>query len=715
MLDLDESTHFARALGDINDSYLALKPPHKVTVAEGAARSLKIKRPGQAPMNWSAKRTPYMIEPMNCLANRRIREVVFVGPAQSGKTVGLGEGWLAHVVVNDPGDMLMVQMTEGKAREYSRQRIDRMLEHSPDLAALMSINKRDDNTHDKGFRHGMALKIAWPTTTNLSSSSYRYVFLTDYDRMPMDLDGEGDPFTLARARPRTYLSRGKVCVESSPGYRMLDSRWRPSTPHEGPPTAGIVGLYNSGDRRRWYWKCPDCHEAFEAAPGLSLFNLPKNSDLLDEVRTSDLAALAKHHARVVCPHCGSMIEFRWRNMLNDGGRWLRDHQRWVGDEIIGEGSASTLASFWLGGVAAAYNDWESMLLKHLQGLHIYAMTGSEVELQAAVNTDQALPYTPQYVVESSANTSAPEDRKEAELERFVCPEWTRCVVASVDVQGGTNARFVVQVHAVGPHMEQALIDRKEIKLSKRPGMGGEFAPIDPARYPEDWNVLTDQVVRATYRTVLADREIRVRMTVVDSGGEAGATAMAYAWFRRLRKMGLHNRVRLYKGASSPNAPMVRETMQGARNPGEDGDIPVMICNPGLLSDAVDAGLKRGGPGPNYIHFPEWLPQAFFDELSAEQRDAKGKWTQVRKRNEAFDCCRMIRVGMLVLGLDKLQWTTVPDWLKPLAENSETLTTAERREMQARIAEQAVVTDDRPVATRTLRSRPRQAVRSSYVR
>lgn len=141
----------------------------------------------------------------------------------------------------------------------------------------------------------------------------------------------------------------------------------------------------------------------------------------------------------------------------------------------------------------------------------------------------------------------------------------------------------------------------------------------------------------------------------------------------------------------------------------------MICNPGLLSDAVDAGIKRGGPGPNYIHFPSWLPQAFFDELGAEQRDGKGKWQQIRKRNEAFDLCRMIRVGMLVLGLDKLQWTTVPDWLKPLAENSETLTAAERREMQARIAEQAVVTDDRPVAARTLRSKPRRVARSSYVR
>lgn len=719
---LSDDQHFATALGDINDSYLAFRPPSRLSVSKGAAKSLVIKRPGSAATNWSASNTPYMVEPMDMLASRVHKAVCFVGPAQSGKTAGLGEGWITHAIVNDPGDMLVVQMTEAKAREYSKQRIDRML-LSPDLAKLKSGNGRDDNTHDKSFKHGMWLRIAWPTVTNLSSTSYRYVFLTDLDRMPDDLDGEGDPFTLATARTRTFMSRGMVCAESSPGRPIVDASWTPATPHEGPPCGGIVSIYNRSDRRRWYWKCPDCRHSFEAEPGVGLFHLPEERQLLDEVRTADLAVLAQRYAKAVCPHCGSLIEYRHRNELNQGGRWLRDGQVWTPDgEIIGEGMTSDIAGYWLGGAAAAYQDWAAMLTKHLQGLRDYAMTGSEVALQVAVNTDQGAPYLSRHLAEGRGTRRAPQERTDATLERYICPDWTRCVTASVDVQGGATSRFVVQVHAVGPWMEQAVTNRFEIRESKRPGMGTEFAPIDPANYPEDWDVLTEQLLRATYRTSDPNREIRLKMLVVDSGGEAGATPNAYAWFRRIRKLGLHNRVRLYKGASTKNAPAIKETMVGARKPGEKGDVPLLMCNPHLISDAVDAGLKRQAPGPGYIHFPAWLPPAFFEELTAEQRNKHGIWEKIRKRNESFDLCRMNRVAMLALGLDKIKdWNAVPGWLKPLPDNTETISREDRQAMQANtpvpvaLDEPAAVPARPQTALRNGRTRGRQAVASSYVR
>jgi phage terminase large subunit GpA-like protein len=274
--------------------------------------------------------------------------------------------------------MLIVQMTEAKAREYSKQRVDRAILSSPKIRQLISLGGRDDNTHDKQFRHGMWLRIAWPTVTNLSSTSYRYVFLTDYDRMPSDLDGEGDPFTLGLKRTTTFLSRGMCAVESSPGYDWMDPNWQPTSAHEGPPVGGVVGIYNRSDRRRWYWACPDCHERFEAAPGVKLFGLPDEKTLLDDVRTSDLKAMASHYSRVICPHCGSLIDFKWRYELNKSGIWLRDGQRMTVDgEIVGTAMDSTIAGFWIGGVAAAYQSWDSLLNKHLQGLREYAMTGSK--------------------------------------------------------------------------------------------------------------------------------------------------------------------------------------------------------------------------------------------------------------------------------------------------------------------------------------------------
>lgn len=357
----------------------------------------------------------------------------------------------------------------------------------------------------------------------------------------------------------------------------------------------------------------------------------------------------------------------------------------------------------------------------------YALTGSEEALKATVNTDQGLPYMARALVEMQRGASTPQERA-VDLPRYVVPDWTRCLVASVDVQGGSTARFEVQVHSVGPHMEQQLVDRYPIKTSKREGMGDEFAPLDPAGYPEDWDVLTDKVLNATYRTSDPTREIKVRLVVVDSGGEDGVTANAYAWIRRLRQQNLSHRALLYKGASTKGAPLLKMVRAGKRNEKDRGDIELMLCNPNLLSDAVAAGLRRSTPGPGYIHFPKpkhptlnpsgWLPAAFFDELSAEVRDPKtGLWSQVRKRNESFDLCRMIRAGLLRLGLDKVKdWNAVPAWLAPLHLNEYCVTVEERREMKSTEVEH--VEPERPapppVRVVTKKKRPLRSVASPYL-
>lgn len=676
----------ARALGAVCSAWPALLPPTRMSVAEGAERYFYIKRPGAGAGPWSRFETPYMVEPMNTLANRRFSAVCFVGPSQSGKTAALGEGWLAHAIMNDPGDMLIVQMTQDKAREYSKQRIDRLIRNSPDLRAMRSSSPRDDNLHDKQFRHGMWARIAWPTATNLSSTSYRYVFGTDYDRWPDDVSDEGDAFGLMMARIRTFLSRGKVCVESSPGRPIVDPSWAPVTPHEAPPVGGILGVYNRSDRRRLYWACPHCEERFEATPGLSLFRMPSDDELLEDIRTLDIDRFARQHARVACPHCGAFILPEHREAMNRGtlegrGGWLPDgvHQDARG-RLSGTPRNSTIAGFWLGGIAASYIPWHSLITKHLQALLEFELTGNEFQLQTTANTDQGVPYMSRALVAAARGDAG--TRHDTGVQRYVVPDWTRFVVAAVDVQGGRNARFIVQVHAVGEHQQQQLVDRRAITMSKRPGMAdGEFAPLDPASYGEDWDVLTEQVVLATYRTSVEGREIRVKCTVVDSGGEDGVTDKAYAWRARLRKHPeAHKRdVRIAKGEGGKFDWFVRETEIR-------GGVTLHRLNANKFKDMVQAGLQRSTPGPGYYFWPPvqeaggWVPQAFFDELKAEVRNADGTWSQVKKRNETLDLCYMIRAACMMLGTDRSRfWDRPPPWALPLDQNSEVITTQTRRE------------------------------------
>lgn len=681
MLD-DGNLHYAVSLSDISSAHRALRPPRRVTVSQGAAETLRIYQPGGKGGPWDASETSYMIKPMDTLASRRHEAVVFIGPARTGKTAGLLLGWMAHAVKNDPGDMLFVQMSQEKAREFSKTDIDRAIRHSTELNDLKP-SSQDDNTHDKMFKHGMWLRIAWPTVPNVSGSTYRYGAITDYDRIKNkdNVDGEGALFDLVRKRTTTFMSRGMTLVETSPGEPIKDPNWKPVTPHEAPPVGGGLGLYNLSDRSRLYWRCPHCSERFEASPGLGLFNLPPEEHLLSEIRELDIDKLAQDYGkRVICPHCGSMIFASEKTVLNQKAEWLTEA------EIMGRSPSSPIAGFWMGGVSAAYQKWQSLVHRYLVGLRDYALTGSEETLKVTTNTDQGMAYMSMHLREASRSTKAPEDRTE-NLSRHIVPEWTRLVTASVDVQGGTSPRFVVQVHAVGPHFEQQLVNRFTIFESRRDGMGQQYAPLDPASYPEDWDRITEEVLRSTYRTPIEGKEIKVLRTIIDTGGEDGVTQNAYAYYRRLRRDGLHKRVVLYKGQSSKNAAIIRESMLGLNK-----DVPVYLCNSNLLADAVSIGLGREKPGPGYYHFPAvkgksnpegWITQAFFDELKAEVRNEDGTWTQVRTRNESFDLCKMIYACLLTLGVDRKGfWENPPEWALPLAENRELITADERREMKA---------------------------------
>lgn len=702
---MTSSDQFDIALRDITSPFQAFVPPRRVPISQGAAETLFVAQPGGVPTYWSPDETPYMIEPMDMLASRRHEALVFVGPARTGKTLGLLQGWMAHNVVNDPGDMLFVQMTQDKAREFSKTDIDRALRNSPKLAAMMG-GSHDDTIHDKMFRHGMFLKIAWPTASNVSGSTYRYVAITDLDRMPNaeNVDGEGPLFKLALKRTQTFLSRGMCLVESSPGVEITDPHWTPATRHEAPPVTGVLGIYNQSDRRRFYWPCPMCGEFFEAAPGLGLFGLPSEDTLLEIVREANLEAIATEHNRVICPHCQGQIGPRQKKDLNRAGRWLQDGLILTPTgEVVGTAHESTIAGYWMGGVAAAFQSWRSIILRYLQGLRAYVLSGSEESIKTSVNTDQGMPYMPRHLKDAAATSRDPENRKE-KFERFVVPEAARFVVAQVDVQGGLNARFVVQVHAVGEHREKWLIDRFAITESTRIGPDGGFAQIDPAGYAEDWDQITEHVMRKTYRTHVPNVELRVLMTTVDTGGEDGVTERAYAWLRRMRKVGLASRIMLAKGIGrkdTVNVPFIKESMVGGRNGKESGDIPLWLLNVNRLKDIINSGLRREHPGPGYIHFPDWFPKSGFDELKSEVRNPDGTWTQVRKRNETFDLLAYCEAALLRLGADRIDWLSPPAWAAPLERNSERITREERREMQANEPVRQPITQVQPTVARKM--------------
>ncbi|WP_279717513.1 terminase gpA endonuclease subunit, partial [Chelonobacter oris] len=64
---------------------------------------------------------------------------------------------------------------------------------------------------------------------------------------------------------------------------------------------------------------------------------------------------------------------------------------------------------------------------------------------------------------------------------------------------GRKRRFVVQIVGYGASGERWLIDRYNIKYALRANEDGEAYQIDPAGFPEDWDLLISDVLQKQYR------------------------------------------------------------------------------------------------------------------------------------------------------------------------------------------------------------------------
>ena len=556
--------------------------------------------------------------------------------------------------------MILYQTSQATARDFSKRRIDRLHRHTQKAGEQLQARKDADNTFDKFYRTGMMLTLSWPSINEMSGRPVGRVALTDYDRMPTDIDGEGNPFDLARKRTTTFRSFAMTLAESSPGHEVTDPKWIRSSPHQAPPCEGVLALYNRGDRRRWLWPCPHCGEYFEGQ-----FSMLEWPDTLD-------AEEAAEQAKMRCPNqkCNKLISPGDRAPMNARGLWVKEGQTVTKEgKLLGKGVRSSIASFWLKGVAAAFASWKSLVFNYINAEREYEATGSQQSLKSTVNTDQGDVYYPRGL----ENLRTPEDLKSqaASWEEGTVPEGVRFLVGTVDVQ---KNMWVCQVTGFGVGGDMWPIDRFQIVKSKRKDEDGDTLWVKPGTYVEDWDLIEEQVLSKSYP--LEDgsgRRMSIRIVGSDSGGREGVTARAYEYWRKLRSLGKHQNFRLLKGDGRPNIPRVQITYPDSqrkdRSAGARGEIPILVLNTNTIKDHLSNLLDRIDPGGGRITYPDWLPDSFYQELTAEIRTPKG-WENPRKaRNEAWDLLTYAIALYLHLGGERIDWENPPEWALPWDENS----------------------------------------------
>jgi phage terminase large subunit GpA-like protein len=346
-------------------------------------------------------------------------------------------------------------------------------------------------------------------------------------------------------------------------------------------------------------------------------------------------------------------------------RWVHEGQTIGADGVVsGERRRTDIASYWLGGLAAAYQRWDSIVFKYLQAVQTYVRTKDEKPLQATTNTDQAAAYLPRAILKRRGAEVLMQRMED--WPRGVAPAGVRFLTGAVDVQGN---RFVVSVFGWGVDLESWLVDRFVITSSRRPE-GDRFAALDPASYVEDWQVLVEQVVLKTYALDgSAGRALPLQLVTCDSGGREGVTEKAYEFWRWCRDRGFGRRFVLVKGVGTPNAARVHQTWPDSRGRKDRGgfavgDVPVWLLNVNLLKDGVAGDLGRDSPGPGYHHIPNWVDPEYFGEITAETRTDKGWVRAPGVRNEAFDLHVYNRAACIMLQAEQINWQAPPAWAMP---------------------------------------------------
>lgn len=676
----------------LQDTLTALRPPERVSLSQFAQKNVWVNNASTAGrQRLDFTKTPYQVEPLDALSDPDCQGVRMVAPSRAGKTY-MSILLAAHTVETNPMDIMIVPPSRSTATTFAKDDLEKFFEENEWFAAKVRPGRTNNSLLMKKFRNGTILSIVWPSSKNLAGVNRGVVCLPDYDRVKADIDGEGSVYNQADARTKIYGSRKTVFVESSPSKNPEKfERFEPTSPHQAPPYPGIFSLYNEGDRRWWYWRCVCCQQWFPAHPDHLVYD--------DEGTPKQRAA----SARVLCPNkeCvgpdGNRTEYRHdgdpetgmpgKHELNAGGRWVPDGMSLdENGELIGEmlnppmPGVMNYKSYWLFGVAAAFQSWESMVLARLNAEQVYQDTGDDTQLKTVLNTDFGLPWIPPHISEAK-DFETLKERAEA-YPKDVVPEGALYLIVTVDCQ---KYRWEVQTHAIGPQGRMWIIDRQVVRSSDRDhetrkNADGtpEKAYVQPGQHAEDWEKLTQRLKKLSYRTHDGSGVMVPMFFACDSAGEGATTEHAYEWWRGLNDPAVpRGRVLLIKGDDGLKPLTEIKNPDGrkrtSRSAGGRGDVPVLFVSSNAVKDILAANLDRQVDGPGFIRLPKWAPDSWFKEMVSERRKGE-KWVKISEKapNEAWDLtayaiavnmCEKVRAHLI-------DWSSanLPSYALPAAQN-----------------------------------------------
>lgn len=221
---------------------------------------------------YRTSRTPHARQVMRALSdNHPCKRVALMGASQMLKTQ-VGLNWFACSVHQSPANFLWILPT-GKLAKRTSGRIAKTIAAVPELSDRVAAPRSRDsvNTLDtKEYIGGSLFIVTAGAAANLSEVPARRVLFDEVDRGEANVNGEGDPVTLAEARQTTFERNRKAYYPSSPtitGESIIENLFLRGTQHVAlaecvhcshPQPLEFERLQWSEDKQNAYYSCIEC-------------------------------------------------------------------------------------------------------------------------------------------------------------------------------------------------------------------------------------------------------------------------------------------------------------------------------------------------------------------------------------------------------------------------------------------------------------------------
>jgi phage terminase large subunit GpA-like protein len=568
----------------------ALAPPPKQTVSEWADRHRRLSGENSAsPGQWRTDRVPYLREIMDTMSDPDIEEVVFKKSAQVGYTDGVIGNVIGYYIDHEPSPIMIVQPTKSDAEEWSKEKLQPLLEETPRLAGRVSNSARNkDNTIlKKRFPGGSLTAVGTNSPRGLRRATIRIVLFDEVDAYEMSAGSEGDPITLGTKRALTFGNR-KILKGSTPLTKG---------------TSRIDAEYEASDQRKFYVPCPHCGlfqtiewrnirwdktEPKEDAPSV---DLPETTYLVCDPEQTDGERKG----------CGGIIEERQKVRMVQSGEWRATHP---GRRVRGYYIHAFYSLF-------AGARWETLVREFLD------CRGNKEKLQVWTNTvlGESFEEDGERVDVESLLARLDHNFKlrPGTEDEYLVPEGVAFLTGAIDVQGD---RLECTVRGWGLGEENWLIDTRI--LEGDPGLDAVWRHAD----------------ERLWRDFMHENgsSLRLSSLFVDTGGHHSSQVYKFTRARRNRNFFA------IKGSSTAGTPILSR-------PSRNNEQKAILFSIGTVAakDAIMSMLKVRTPGPKYVHLPHWLDDEHLEQLTSEKVITRYKmgrpirtYVKIRDRNEQLD-------------------------------------------------------------------------------